>query len=264
MSHHHVFVRIRFLYGNYTATLHAGVNVHWLKWCHSHFLWWIGQSIRLERYYVIVYLRFVQPQPHLTTSLSRCRLRHMGLSGDDIKNLHKLFKCCLWWCGCCWVYLGLHNCRNLQFSRPVLHISLTEVVCCIPPSRLHQFVKPHPLLPNALYLVLYCFGDCAHHPARLIIFAQPAKLCIFFIINLVFPILLIFGTWKIAQTVSDSILHLLKCSFRFCGCPSYLFNISHMFQLLHNCCLCVLNSLSCHCGRSIHIILDPFLLLFIA
>jgi len=36
-----------------------------------------------------------------------------------------------------------------------------------------------------------------------------------------------------------------------------------MFLLLHHRCHCILNSLSCHCGLSLHIILDPFLSLFV-
>jgi len=68
--------------------------------------------------------------------------------------------------------------------------------------------------PKALHAVLYRFGDCAHHPLRFIIFAQLAKLCIFFMIIFDIPILLFFGTCKIAQTVSDSIQHLRKCCFR--------------------------------------------------
>jgi hypothetical protein len=129
---------------------------------------------------------------------------------------------------------------------------------------LHQFVKPQLLIPKALHAVLYRFGDCANHPARFFIFAQLAMPCILFIIILVFPILLIIGICKITQTVSDSFQHLLKCDFRLSGCRSSLFNIYHMFLLLHHCCLCVLNSLSCHCGLSLHIILDPFLSLFVA
>jgi len=162
------------------------------------------------------------------------------------------------------ICLGLHNCRDLQFSRPVVRISLTEVVGRIPPVWMSQFVKSHLLLPKAFHSVLYRVGDCAHHPAGFVIFAQVAKLCIYFIIILILPILLIFGTCKIAQTVSESIQHFHTCCFRLCGCSLCLFKISLMFLLLYNCCLCVLNSLSCHCGLCIHIILDPFLFLVVA
>ena len=36
-----------------------------------------------------------------------------------------------------------------------------------------------------------------------------------------------------------------------------------MFLLLHNCCLCILYSLSCDCGLSIQKILDPVIFLLI-
>jgi len=68
----------------------------------------------------------------------------------------------------------------------------------------------------------------------------------------------------IAQTLYDSIQHLIKCCFRRSGCRPRTFSSSHTVQLLHNRCLCILNSLSCHSGLSPHIILDPFLFLFIA
>jgi len=42
------------------------------------------------------------------------------------------------------------------------------------------------------------------------------------------------------------------------------FRIPHMFLLLHNRCLCILNSLSCHCSLSINSILNPFLCFFVA
>jgi len=244
--------------------LYAGVNAHGLNWHRNLPRWWIGHHVGYGKYYVIVCLRFHSTQPHLIPSLLRCHLWHLGLSGDNIKNLHKLSKCCQWWCGCCRICLRLHNSRNLQVSRPIHHISLREVVGCVHPSRLSQLVKPHLLLPKALHAALYRFGDCAHLPARFIIFTQLAKLWIFLIIILIFLILLILGTSKNAHTVSNRIQHLLNCCFMLCGCRSCLFNIPHMFLLLHNRCLCILNLLFCHCSLSIHIILDPFLIFFIA
>jgi len=237
---------------------------HGLNWLLNHPLWQIGHCVRHGGYYVIVCLRCLRTQPHLATSRSRPRLWHLELSGDDINNLHKLPQCCRWWCGCCHVCLELHNCRNLRFSHTVLQISLTEVVGYVPTSKLRHFAKPHLLLPKALHAVLYRFRECAHHPARFIIFTQLAKLCIFFIIIFVFPILLIFGTSKIAQTVYYTTQHLLKCCFRLCGCQSCLFNIPHRFLFLRNRRLCIVKSLSCPCALSIHMILDPFLFFFIA
>jgi len=135
-----------------------------------------------------------------------------------------LSKCCQWWCGRCRVCLRLHNCRNVQFIRTILHNSLAEVVGHVTPSWWCQFVKPYLLLSKALYALLYHVGDCVHHPASFVIFAQLVNLCIFLIIIAVIPFLLILGSFKIPQTVSDSVHHLLKCCFRLCGCWSCLFH----------------------------------------
>jgi len=170
--------------------------------------------------------------------------------------LSKWFRGC---CGCSRVYLGHDYCRNPQFGSPILHICLTEVVRCVPPSRLRQFVKPHLLLPKTLYALWYWFGDWAHHPARFVVITHLAELCMFFIIILVFAILLIAGTCMIAQTVSDCIQHLFKCCFGLSGCLPHDFSSSHIIQLFYNRCLCDLNSLSCHSRLPLQIILDPFL-----
>ena len=80
---------------------------------------------------------------------------------------------------------------------------------------------------------------------------------------IILPILLIVRTCKIDQTVSDSIQHLLKRLSQLPGGQSPIFSTSYIFLLLPNCCLCVLNSLSCHSGLSLHVILDLFLFLFV-
>jgi hypothetical protein len=98
--------------------------------------------------------------------------------------------------------LRLDNGWNTQFSGAVLLISFREVVGCILPSQLSQFVELHLLLPKSLHVLLERCGDCAHHPAGFVIFAQIALLSIFII--LLFPIVPIVGTCKITQTVSDS------------------------------------------------------------
>jgi len=144
------------------------------------------------------------------------------------------------------VYLWLDNRRNLQFVSPILHYSLTEVVCCVPTSRLRQFIKLHLLLPKTLQAVVYCVGDCAHHPARSIVIPQLAEHCIFFIIFFLFPILLIVRTCMIAQTVSNSIQHLFQRCFGLSGCRHRGFSRSDIFPLLRNRCLRILNSLSCN------------------
>jgi len=160
--------------------------------------------------------------------------------------------------------LGLHNSRNLGFGSSILHISLTEVVGCIPPSGLHPFIKRNMILLVTLQAVVYHFGECAHHLAVFVIFAHLVQLCIFFIMILIFPFLLPARTSKIMQTELSSIQHLFDYLFRLSGCPCNHFSISHIFLLLLNRCLCVLKSLSCHSGPPFHIILDPFALLFIA
>jgi len=208
-----------------------------------------------------MWLGFLRAQPHLTTSWSRSHCWHFRFSSYDLRSLNMLSNCYRGWCGCSRVYLGLDNRRNHQFGSLIPHISLTKVVGCIPPSRLGQFIKSHLLLPKALHAVLYRFSHCAHHPARFIIITEFAELCIFFIFFLVCSILLIIGTCKIAQTVSDSIQHLFKRSFGLSGCGAFVFSSCH---ISHKRCLCVLNSLSCHSGLSLHKILDPFLFLFIA
>jgi len=174
-----------------------------------------------------------------------------------------LSKYCWGWCGCKGVYLVLDNNQNLQFGSPVPRITRMEVVGCVPPSRLRQFSKTHLLLPTTLHAVLYFFGDCAHHPARFIT-TQLSELCIFFVIFLVFPILLIVRSGKIAKTVSDSIQHLFESRYRLSSCPPRAFSSSYIFHLLHNHCLRVWNSLSCHSAFPFHIILDSFLFLFVA
>ena len=154
---------------------------------------------------------------------------HWSLSLDNINNLHMLSKCCQGWCGCRRVYLGLDHCQNLQFGSPILHISLTKVLGCIPPTWLDHFVKPHLLQPKTLHAVLYRFGDCAPHPARFIIITNLAVLGIIFIIFQVFPILLVVETYKITHTVSDSIQHLCKHCFRLSRCHSYVFSSCQTF-----------------------------------
>ena len=151
--------------------LWSGAKAHGLNWRCNLTLWRIMHRVVHKRYYVIVCTRFLLTQPHLTTSLSGHHLRPKGLSRDNIKNQHKLPESCQWWFGCCRVCLELYNRRDFRFRRSLLQISPTEVLGCVPSSWLRQFPKCHQLLTKALHAVLYRFGDCAHHPARFIIFA---------------------------------------------------------------------------------------------
>jgi len=185
----------------------------------------------------------------MTTSWSRSPLWHLQYSRDNVKPLHKLSKWC-WWRGrSVIICLRLNQYRNPQFGCAVLLISFTEEIRCILPSWLCQFVKLHLLLPKALHALLYCCGDCAHHPAGLVIFAMLAQLCHFI---LIFPILPIIGTCKITQIVYDSSHHLLKSVFGLSGRQSCDFSMHHIVLLLLNRCLCVFNSLYCPSGLSPH------------
>ena len=67
----------------------------------------------------------------------------------------------------------------------------------------------------------------------------------------------------IAQTVSDSIQHLLKCCFESSSCQLHHFGISHIFLLIHSRCHCVFNSHSENTSFSYHIILNPFRFLLV-
>jgi len=198
----------------------------------------------------------------MTTSWSRSPLQHLRYSGDNIKKLHKLSKSCGSRCGSILIVLQIHDCQNPQFGCDVLLISFTEVIGCVPPSRLSQFVKPRPLLPKTLHALQYHFGYCVHHLAGFVIFAQLALLCLFII--LIFPILPIVGTCNIAQSGSDSNHHLMNHFFELAGCQSHVFSCFPMLLLLPIRCLSVFNSLPCPSGLSRNIILDPFLFLFIA
>jgi len=195
--------------------------------------------------------------PHMTTSWWRSPMRHLRYSRDDIKRLHKFSRSWGYRICCIVVCMQFSYCRNFQFHCAVLLIPFTQVVGRVSPSWLCQLVKRHLLLPKTLDAVLYCFGDCAHHPARFIIFAPLALLCIV----IIFPILLIAGTWIITQPVSNTIQYLFKRLFGLPECYSPAFSASHIFLLLLNCCLSILNSVCCHNSFSVHVILDPLLCL---
>jgi len=72
------------------------------------------------------------------------------------------------------------------------------------------------------------------------------------------------GTWKVTQTITNGIQHLLKCRFRLCHCQSPLFSIAHIFLLVLHCCLCIINSHSRSSGHSFHIVVYSSVLLLVA
>jgi len=198
----------------------------------------------------------------MTTSWSRCSVRHLQYCRENLKTLHKHSKWCQWRCRSVIICLRLNDCRKTQFRCALLLISFKDVVGCILPSRLSQFVRLDLLLPKPHHTLLYCFGGCAHHPAGFVIFAQPALLNLF---NIIFcPILLVIGSCKITQTVTDTNQHLLKRLFKLSGHQSPDFTMRNFVLVLLNSCLCMFNSLSYPSGFSLNIVLNPFLFFFVA
>jgi len=185
----------------------------------------------------------------MTTSWSRSFLWHFRYSGDNIKILHTLSTCCGSRCGYTLIGLRFNDCWNPQFGCAGLRISYSEVIGCIPPSWLCQFIKIHLLQPKPLHALGYDVGYYAHNPAGLLILAQLAMLCLFFI--LLFPILPINGACNIVQTVSSRNHHLMKDFFVLSGCQSCIFSFLCIFLLLPNRCLCMFNSLHCTSGFSL-------------
>jgi len=218
MSHHHVLAGIQFLYGYYFGTLYAGVKAYRFNMLEYLNRRQLGNWAVRERRNLFVSMGFPWSQPHATTPWLRSYLRHLPFSGDAIKSLHRLTISHRRRTDCIILPFRFNDSRNLQFIHSVLQISLTEVVGCVSPSWLRQFVKLHLLLPKTLHATLYHLRDFAYHPAGFVIFAKLAQLSIFLIIILIFPILPIVGTCKITQIISNGVQHLLKCCFRPCGC----------------------------------------------
>jgi len=242
--------------------LFPSVKAYWFNRLLFQQTWRIELCSRLKTRYGCVRQRFHETQPTMTTSWSRSPLRHLRYSGDNDKRLQKLSNRCRYRCRCIFICLLLNDCRNLQCGCAGLLIPFTEVIGCVLLSRLCQFVELHHLLTKPLQALLHHFRHCAYHPAKFIIFAQLALLCLFII--LIIPILPIVGTCKITQTVSDSNHHLLECLFRLSVRQSHIFSFPGIFLLLLNRCLCIFNLLSCPSGLSLNRILNPGFFVFIA
>jgi len=191
----------------------------------------------------------------MTYSWLRRPLGHLPYSRDNATTLHHRSRCCQCRCSCRIVRLWFTNCWYPRIGCAVLLIYFTEVVSCVLLSRLCQFVKLHLVLQTSLHALLNQFGDCAHHPARFVIFAQLALPWL--LIILVFPILAIVRTGTITQTASDRNHHRLKSLFGRSVRQSCVFRIPCFFLLLLNRCVCVSNSLSIPSGFSLNMILDP-------
>jgi hypothetical protein len=197
----------------------------------------------------------------MTTSWLTSPLWHLGCTGENLFTLQKLSRSSRCRYYSIMICLRLNDGLNPEFRCAILRISFMEVVGCILLSQLCQFVKFHLLLPTPFHALLYCCGDCAHHPAGFVIFPQLALL--YLLIIFIFPINPIVRTSKTTQSVSDSSRHLGNRLFRLSVRQSRNFRILHIVLLLLNRCLGLFNSLSCHRGLSLNIILNPFLFLFI-
>ena len=201
----------------------------------------------------------------MTTSWSRNPFWHLRYSENNVKTLHTHSKGGQGRSRWSIIRSQFSDRRNRQFGYARLLISSAELVSSILPSQLRQFVKLHLLLLIPLHVLLYSFGDCAHDPARFVIFAELAILCLFII--LMFHILPIVGTCKITQTVSDMQLSSPEMPFRaLCSSigryhlSSYLAALAETLPLsvqlvfLHQRFLSQHNpqsiSLSLHCVRS--------------
>ena len=237
----------------------AGVKAYKLNRLRILKRWWIGLRAGRKTGCTCVWLWLPRFKLNTTTSWSRSHLLHSWYSGDNLKTLHMLFKCCRWRCSCIIIRLQFNDCCHIQFGCAVLLISSTEVVGCVPLSRLCLFIKLHQMLLKPLHALLYHSRDCAYHPAKFIIFAQLAVLCLGII--LILPILPIVRTCKIAQTVSDSNHHRLNCLFRLSGRQSHASSCPPVFLPLLDRCQCIFNSRSRDSVISLNIILDPFLFL---
>jgi len=242
--------------------LYAGVKAYWFNWLRFQQHWRIWLRSWLTTRYAQFLLWLHLTYPDMTTSWSRSPLRRLRYSGDNVQTLHKLSKCSRWRQQSVIVCLWLNDCWNPQVRCAVHIISFTEVVGCILPSQLSQFVELHLLLPKPIHALLYRFIDCAYHPSGFVNLAQlslPTH-----IIILIFPILPIIGTYKITQTVSNGNQHLLNRLLRLLGRQSCNFSMRYIVLLLLNRCLCVFTLLSCPNCFSFNIILNLFLLVFIA
>ena len=169
------------------------------------------------------------------------------------------------------VMVRLQSClfEAWQLLEPSIRLSHTSYISHTckrqrPPTRLGQFINPHPRLCKPSQAVHYRVGNSAHHPAWFVILTEFAKLSIFFIIFRVIRMLLIVWTCTIAQTVSNRIQHLQDWFLGHCRCRSHRFSITDIVVLLNRHFLCAVNLLSCHISLSIYIILDSFLFFFCA
>jgi len=199
------------------------------------------------------------PTPCLTSDL-----QHLWFSGDTIKSLHRLTKCCQCGWGCIILHLRFNDSWNLQVGHPVLLIARTEVLGHDSPAWLHQFVELKLFLLKTLQVMLDRVGDCADYPDWFVIFPQLTQLRILLTIILIMHILPIVGTCNIVLTISDVVQHLLQWCFWFGGCQYRLFSISHILLLVLTYCLRVISSLSRQSCLSVHIILYRFLVVFLA
>jgi hypothetical protein len=143
-------------------------------------------------------------------------------------------------------------------------LSLKDLHKCIPPSRLHQYVNLNVNLLDSFKLQVNHFGHCPYHPNVLVNFTLLGQYFIIFIILLIICILRILWAYIIPLTVSGSIQHLVTYSFVLSDWQSHHLSICHIFLLLLDHCLRIINWLCCHKCVLINRILDWVLFLVVA
>jgi len=82
--------------------------------------WCIGIHGAQHTGFLCIRLQCRWIKSNITTSWSRCPLRHLWYSGDNVLILHNLSKCCQYRCQCIIIRLMLNDCRNPHFSCAVL------------------------------------------------------------------------------------------------------------------------------------------------
>jgi len=187
--------------------LNAWVNAWRSNWLRFQQRWWIGLHGWVKTRYDRIRLRLRWTLSDITACGSTSPMQHLQYPRDNLERVYKLGKCCRCRFHTVIIRLLVHNCQTHHFGFTILLISFTEVVGCMIPFQLDQFVMLHLLLLKPLHELLYWFGDCAHHSAGFVIFTQLGLVSLFTI--LIFPILPIVGTCKITQSVSNSNHHLL-------------------------------------------------------
>jgi len=261
-SCHHFFFWIWLLYGEYMGRLYAELIAGEFYRHQILKQWPIALCGRLQTWYTCVWLHLPSTYPTMTMFWSKCPIRHLPYSVDNVKTPHKLSICCPCRCHCITMSLWVNSSWNMQFICAVYFISFTEVVCWILLSWVCSFVKLYLHSQKPPQGLLCYSGQCANYPAGFFIVAHQALRCLFNI--QIFPMLPIVGSCKITESVLDSDDYLHRSLFGLMVSQSCIFSMLWIFLLLLNRCLCVWNLVHCPSSAFLNIIMDPFLFLFSA